>query len=335
MPDTNFVLPPQYVQHIAGQLTRMGVRLPGWLQQLQRPGPNGELEIQQLSFEDFHRLVREALALTGESAFGLLVGERLLVQSHGLLGYAAVNSLSLRQALQFTERYILVRTSLFSLKLEAHGARVRLVFIEPTPLNDIRVPVSEAVVLTIKNLIDHVTMGDCPVKRVGFAFPAPLHADLARELLGCEVVYDIGWTGFELPADRLDLPLRTGNPQALLEAEALCQQELSKLTRQQTLAARVRRLLLEKQGSFPSLAVSARQLNITPRTLHRRLQDEGTSFREILEDVRHRLAVEHIKSGKLTLQEVAYMLGYDDVSNFRRAFKRWEGVAPSAWRATT
>ena len=53
------------------------------------------------------RLVREALALTGESAFGLLVGERLLVQSHGLLGYAAVNSLSLRQALQFTERYIL------------------------------------------------------------------------------------------------------------------------------------------------------------------------------------------------------------------------------------
>ena len=117
MSDTDFVLPSQYLQHIAGQMTRMGVRLPDWLQQLQRPGPNGELEIQHLSFEDFQRLVREAIALTGEPAFGLLVGERLLVQSHGLLGYAAVNSLNLRQALQFTERYLLVRTSLFSVKL--------------------------------------------------------------------------------------------------------------------------------------------------------------------------------------------------------------------------
>lgn len=333
MSDTDFVLPSQYVQHIAGQMTRMGVRLPDWLLQLQRPGPNGELEIQQLSFDDFQRLVREALALTGESAFGLLVGERLLVQSHGLLGYAAVNSLDLRQALQFTERYFLVRTSLFSVKLETHGTRVRLMFLEPHPLGDIRVPVSEAVVLTIKNLIDHVTLGDCQVAGVSFAFPAPAHAHLARELFGCEVRYDSDWTGFELPAEQMDLPLRTGNPQALREAELLCQQEMAKLTRQQTLSARVRRLMLEKQGSFPSLEVSARLLNLTPRTLHRRLQDEGTSYRDILEDIRHRLAVEHIKAGKLTLQEVAFMLGYDDLSNFRRAFKRWEGVAPSAWRA--
>jgi len=121
--------------------------------------------------------------------------------------------------------------------------------------------------------------------------------------------------------------------EALREAEQLCQQELAKLTRQQTLSARVRRLMLEKQGGFPTLQVSARLLNMTPRTLHRRLQDEGTSYRDILEDIRHHLAVEHIKAGKLTLQEVAYMLGYDDLSNFRRAFKRWEGVAPSAFRA--
>lgn len=333
MSDTDFVLPSQYLQHIAGQMTRMGVRLPDWLLQLQRPGPHGELEFQQMSFGDFQRLVREALVLTGEPAFGLLVGERLLVQSHGLLGYAAVNSLNLRQALQFTERYFLVRTSLFSVKLEERGTRVRLVFLEPHPLDDIRVPVSEAVVLTIKNLIDHVTLGECQVARVSFAFPAPAHAHLARELFGCEVQYDGDWTGFELPTEQMDLPLRTGNPEALREAELLCQQELAKLTRQQTLSARVRRLMLEKQGSFPSLEVSARLLNLTPRTLHRRLQDEGTSYRDILEDIRHRLAVEHIKAGKLTLQEVAFMLGYDDLSNFRRAFKRWEGVAPSAWRA--
>jgi len=333
MADTDFFLPSQYVQQIAGQMTRMGVRLPDWLLQLQRPGLNGELEIQHLSFADFQRLVREAIALTGEPAFGLLVGERLLVHSHGILGYAAVNSLNLRQALQLMERYFLVRTSLLSVQMVVNGPHTRLVFSEPHPLGDIRVPVMEAVILTIKNLVDYVTLGVCQVASVSFPFEAPAHANLARELFGCEVHYGGDWTGFALSSGHLDLPLRSGNPEALREAEQLCQHELAKLTRQQTLSARVRRLMLEKQGGFPTLPVSARLLSMTPRTLHRRLQDEGTSYRDILEDIRHHLAVEHIKAGKLTLQEVAYMLGYDDLSNFRRAFKRWEGVAPSAWRA--
>lgn len=333
MSNTCFVLPSQYVQHIAGQMARMGVALPDWLQQLQRPGLGGELEIQQLSFDDFRRLVREAIALTGESAFGLLVGERLLLGSHGLLGYAAVNSMSLRQALQFTERYFLVRTSLFGMSLVAHGTMTRVVFSAQHPLGDIRVPVTEAVVLTIKNLVGQLARGMCRVSSVSFPFGPPAHASLAHDLFGCDIRYGSDWAGFELATEHLDFPLRTGNPEALREAELLCQQELAKLTRQQTLSAQVRRLMLEKQGNFPTLQVSAYLLHMTPRTLHRRLQEEGTSYRDLLKDVRHRLAVEHIKAGKLTLQEVAFMLGYDEPSNFRRAFKRWEGVAPSAWRA--
>ena len=61
---------------------------------------------------------------------------------------------------------------------------------------------------------------------------------------------------------------------------------------------------------FPSLNVTARLSHMTPRTLHRSLIDEGTAFKEILEDVRYRLAVEYLKSGHLTIQEIAYTLGY-------------------------
>jgi AraC-like DNA-binding protein len=74
-------------------------------------------------------------------------------------------------------------------------------------------------------------------------------------------------------------------------------------------------------------------LHMTPRTLHRRLVDEGTSFHDLLEDVRRTLAVEHVKSGRLSIEEIAYMLGYSDLANFRRAFRRWESVPPSAYRA--
>ncbi len=73
---------------------------------------------------------------------------------------------------------------------------------------------------------------------------------------------------------------------------------------------------------------------MTPRTLHRRLSDEDTSFHELLEEVRHMLAVEHVKSGRLSIEEIAYSLGYSDLANFRRAFKRWESVPPSEYRAS-
>jgi AraC-like DNA-binding protein len=95
----------------------------------------------------------------------------------------------------------------------------------------------------------------------------------------------------------------------------------------------VRRLLLEKQIRFPSLQVTARMLHMTPRTLHRRLVAEGTSYREVLESVRHTLAIEHLKSGRFGMDEIAYRLGYTDLANFRRAFKRWESMPPSEYRA--
>jgi AraC-like DNA-binding protein len=61
---------------------------------------------------------------------------------------------------------------------------------------------------------------------------------------------------------------------------------------------------------------------------------EGTSFHDLLEDVRRTLALEHVKSGRFTIEEIAYRLGYSDLANFRRAFRRWESVPPSAYRAS-
>lgn len=91
--------------------------------------------------------------------------------------------------------------------------------------------------------------------------------------------------------------------------------------------------MLEKQSGFPSLTVMARLLHVTPRTLHRRLLQEQTSYKDIIEDVRHTLAVEYLKSSHLSVQEISYLLGYSDMANFRRTFKRWENVAPSLFRS--
>ena len=112
----------------------------------------------------------------------------------------------------------------------------------------------------------------------------------------------------------------------------ICQRELDKIIQDETLALRVRRVLIERSNAFPSLQLTARLFHMTPRTLHRKLQDEGTSYRALLDDVRCALAMEHLKSDRLSVQEIGFTLGYTDMANFRRAFKRWQGLAPTDFR---
>jgi AraC-like DNA-binding protein len=148
------------------------------------------------------------------------------------------------------------------------------------------------------------------------------------------VTYGARWTGFRGARDALDVPLRTADPEAFRQAALICQRELEKIDTDASMAAAVRRVLLEQQNGFPSLGMTARLLHVAPRTLHRRLVEEGTSYRNVLEEVRRTLAIAHVRSGHLSMKEIAYALGYSDLANFRRAFKRWERVAPTRYRRT-
>lgn len=329
----DFTLAVQYLRQIAEQLSAMGADVPAWLQ---RSGL-GEAQLSEpsfkLDFPSFCRLIEDGLATTGEAALGLLVGERLVVSSHGIVGFAALQSGSARQAIQLLERYFGVRTSLVAISLREDGALAHIVFTPNYPLGTIQRSVLEAVVLAIKNVFDAVSLGSTGVTRVSFPFARPDYAGLAAEMLRCEVAYDAGWTGFSLPLELLDQPLKMADPASFRDAELICQRELDKLTQTVSMSSRVRRIMLEKHNGFPSLNVTARLFHLTPRTLHRRLLEEGTSFKDILEQVRHTLAVEYLKAGHLSIEEIAYTLGYTDMANFRRAFKRWEAMPPSRYRA--
>jgi AraC-like DNA-binding protein len=87
--------------------------------------------------------------------------------------------------------------------------------------------------------------------------------------------------------------------------------------------------MLDSSGAFPSMAVCAKMLHVSPKTLTRRLSEEGTSFREIRDTLRKRLSNAYLKIRKISIQETAYMLGYSDSANFRRAFRRWLGIPPN------
>jgi AraC-like DNA-binding protein len=332
---TDRTIPIEYVRLIGEQLQSVGVDVEAWL----APAGLGLTELagpeRWLAYLPFRRLVLGALEAAREPALGLFVGQRLVASTHGAVGAAAINSSTVGQALDFVEHFSRLRTSLITISHEIGERDGRVIFQEALPLGDVQRPVLEAVVLSIKNVLDEITRGARVVDEVVFPFDEPEYASLARDMFGCKVSWGQSWAGFRAPRDVLDLPLKLSNAAAFEEAARICRTELERLTEHETYATRVRRLLLEKQqGGFPTLAVTARLFHMTPRTLHRRLEDEGTSFREQLESVRHRLAVEHLKSGRFGTDEIAYRLGYTDVANFRRAFRRWENVPPSKMRYT-
>ena len=333
MRDQGFTLPAPYLRYLADQVQSSGAAVPGWLSRSGLTEADLADPAQVIPYPRLCSLVLDAIACTREPALGLFVGQRIQANAHGMLGYAAQSSGSLRQAVDLLERYLRLRIGLIAIHTEVQRDEVRVRFTEITALGDIRRPLLEAVVMTLKNILDALTMGACRIRAVAFPFPAPDYASLARDLFGCEVRYGEATAAFTLPADALDAPLRLSDPEAFRAAAQICQRDLDRLAAGDSLAGKVQRLLLERQGGFPTLQVTARLLHLTPRTLHRRLIEEGTSFRAILEEVRRTLAVQQLKSGRCTIEEVAYSLGYSDLANFRRAFKRWEGVAPAAYRA--
>ena len=108
---------------------------------------------------------------------------------------------------------------------------------------------------------------------------------------------------------------------------------LAELPRARPLTERVRSAILaELAGGNPSITVVAPRLHISPRTLERRLEREGTTFSTLLDDLRKRLALRYVASRDLELAEIAFLLGFSKTTAFHRAFKRWTGQTPLYYR---
>jgi len=330
----DFFLPVQYMRLLGEQLQTMGVSQGDWLIRCHL-APNQLDGDWQPSFATFKTLVKQALELSGEPMLGLLFGQQLTIRSHGIIGFNALQGATLRQTLQFVERYLAVHTSLLSFAHEQDKSgdceHIRLVI--GYPLAEIERPVLEAVMMAVKNVFEAITPSSNErVQCVRFPFAEPDYAAVVRQMVDYPIAWNQPWAGFTVDSVLLDMPLQLADPVTFHEIEQICQRKLMQMNEKTALGVRIHQLLRElilEQHRLPSLEFTASLFNMTARTLHRHLESEGTSFKQILQEVRHVLAVEAIRAGNQSVQEIAWALGYQDVANFRRAFKQWEGVSPS------
>ncbi len=169
-------------------------------------------------------------------------------------------------------------------------------------------------------------------ERVRFRHPRPADPVKYERVLGVPVQFDCATTEAEFAASMLELPIPDANAALCAFFERYASEKLSRLPEQTSVAERLRALIRRQlPDGEVKLADLAPQLHMSARTLQRRLGEEGTSLQAELDEVRRQQALYFLEGGT-AIAELSWLLGYSEPSAFHRAFKRWTGTSPEAWR---
>ena len=283
---------------------------------------------------DFVQLCDSALQLTGDAQLGIKFGARLDLTSHGILGYALMSSRTVEQALQRLIRYIGLTAPPIHFEQVMQGSRCLLVC-RPEPELVPQQFYLDAVLVAV--IVSAHTLLGARVAReaeLWLTCPKPAHADQYAAAVGVRVCFDRPLNAVTMPRRYLDAPVLSAEPAMAELCRQQCEKLLANMRDRRGLAGRVREQLLRAPGHFPAIERIAGQYGLSERTLRRRLTDEGTSYRKLIDEVRLELARTYLTSTGLPVAEIAALLGYDDPANFRRAFKRMQRQSPQDYRGS-
>jgi AraC-like DNA-binding protein len=170
--------------------------------------------------------------------------------------------------------------------------------------------------------------------RVSFRYERPEHAGALEQFFATDIQFGAQRDALFIHQSVLELPMREPDSTLAALIESHARSLIAALPSDPSLAEDVRSIVLkELAGGQVSADHVARRLGLSTRSLHRQLSAAGTSFRKLLDDARRELADSYLRRGRLALGEIAYLLGYSDVTAFHRAFKGWTGKTPAAYRA--
>ena len=312
-------------------MTDFGISHKRWLQGSPYQSIDNTMLDATVSYDVLHNLVVKAIELSNNPALGVLVGHRLTLQSHGILGYALMNSENLLSAAQLVEQYIALRFPLININNQYQGDQFAIELNEKFPLNEIRNLILEAILVAIKSALNQLLP---QLKRhITINFPYGIAKESIYESLkDCQLVFNTPCASISIPKNLMLETIPLANLAAYKEAEILCAKELKKLNQESAYKSKVKQKLLANSENFPNQTIMASWFNMTSRTLHRRLVNEGTCYREILDDVKQTLAISYLTNTDMTIKEISYFLGYEDDRNFSRAFRRWQGTSPTQYR---
>ncbi|HRO88188.1 MAG TPA: AraC family transcriptional regulator ligand-binding domain-containing protein [Chiayiivirga sp.] len=270
--------------------------------------------------------------------FAFRCGAHMRLTYFGMYGFALMSAPDLRTMLQFSVEQQGLTAALVRLWAQAHDSEVAL-GVDPLSHVQIDARVYRFLVEMHFGVAQRawcdLTGAEFRPLRLGVTWPA---SDSTREVvasLGAEARFAQSDNAFVFDAHWLDSRPQFGNLIAHDSVRNVCAVLSAQLKEQSGLAAQVGKLMVADYGRVPGIERMAATLGMSERELRRRLHAEGTSYREIHDDVRAQVAMKYLRDTSLPVESIAAAVGFNDAANFRRAFRRWTGKTPGEYRAAT
>lgn len=286
-----------------------------------------------IPLEDFTKMLDEAVLLTNNQAIGIDVGKRINASHLGVLGYVLLACPNLGAALSRHASYARLVDRAYFMEIKVENNLVKMIW--PLVLNTRYYKTyTELGMATFVQFARNLTDKELNLHSISFC-----HAPLAdkkhyTDFFGGQVLFEQPEVSMVFDVNYLNLPLRQPDDKLLAILEQQANQALAQIPNQAQFLQQVHTIMLTLfRESLPTLNDVASNLNMSSRTLQRKLADYGFTFQQLLEQTQQHLAEQYLKDKRLQLVEIAQLLGYSDQSAFTRAFKRWTGKTPKVFRS--
>ena len=287
------------------------------------------------SSNQYRQIVRNLIRLTNDPHIGMDLGSEFKISNLGVLGYAALSSATMEQSRELFSKYdalnerIVVPTNTFI------GEKWQIEINEKFPLGDILTFAVEEFVSRTVELSSSLTNRAFPVLELRVTYPQPEDISKYEDKFACPLFFNQTKNLVVFETARLQDPISLANEEVFKLCEQQCQVVVNKLADGDLLSRKIRNALVKVPGEFPTLEEMSQRLKMGSRTLRRRLVKENLTYQQILDDTRKDLAIQYLENTTLTPKEIGFLLGYNSVSNFRRAFKGWTGKKLTDYRQNT
>ena len=323
------MVPLTFLRLLAEHLSSQGVAPASLMPpEALQPGPH---PLGRYPAEAYCQLLWRAAVRLGDPLLGLHLGQAIRPAHLGALAYVLQACENLGSALLRIQRYHRLLHDINPIQHHTEGDAMVLQWGvargKPGALFD------EAGITAIVQFARGLCGQALPVRAVDFVNPAPRHTQAFVDHFGCPVRWAQPFTRLVIPMASLQMPLLQPDPVLLGLMEAQVDVALSHLPEAGDLLDLTRQVVRQMApAGMPELEQVAAELRLTPRVFYRRLAERGLQFRQLRDDALCELAEQHLRDPRLSLAEVSALLGYTEQSAFSRAFKRWRGQTPLAWR---
>jgi AraC-like DNA-binding protein len=245
----------------------------------------------------------------------------------------AIHSENLEQMLKRGARFYSLFELVPAIRLEIHGSRARLVLQNDALPKDKDFFIQETLLVIWHRTACWMIDQRINLSTASFNYPAPDHQEEYKSIFYCPIEFNAQETYLEFNADMLKQPIRQDERTLSNFLQSSPADLLARPTKDESYSGKIRSLIgREIHGELPSFADIAKQLFMTPQTLRRRLKSENTSYQELKDNIRRDIAIYYLSQPSLGINDIASKVGFTEPSTFHRAFKKWTGVTPLAYR---